>query len=223
MSLSSALAAGGDFLTSTATNIYSARQAEENQRRQMRFQKRMRATQYQTQMKDMRKAGLNPILAAGANPAGVPAGSAPSSGMIGNSAGSTYVANKLANQQVKKIQQEVATGLSQQKLNQQQQKVLIETQKEVAARTEQIQNSAQGIQYDNTEKRIWSDLLNNAEFLGWLKKLGLGAAAGGAAIGGAKALNKSLKGKAPNSKIPKGYKPPPLKINRNRKKEWQKK
>lgn len=49
---------------------------------QMKFQERMTATSYQRAMDDMRKAGLNPILAYRQGGAGTPAGSSPG--------GSTY-------------------------------------------------------------------------------------------------------------------------------------
>lgn len=53
-----------------ASNQASAEQAQ----KQMDFQERMRATQYQTAMDDMQKAGLNPMLAASQGGAGTPTG-----------------------------------------------------------------------------------------------------------------------------------------------------
>lgn len=53
-----------------ASNQASAEQAQ----KQMDFQERMRATQYQTAMEDMKKAGLNPMLAASQGGAGTPTG-----------------------------------------------------------------------------------------------------------------------------------------------------
>lgn len=50
-------------------------------KRQMKWQEAMRATQYQTAMADMEKAGLNPILAYKQGGAGTPSGSAPTVGM----------------------------------------------------------------------------------------------------------------------------------------------
>ncbi len=65
-------------------NIHSARE-------QMAFQERMRGTQYQAAMDDMRKAGLNPILAAKVGGAGTPAGAMANvqseSGGLGESVG----------------------------------------------------------------------------------------------------------------------------------------
>jgi len=53
-----------------SANAASAEQAQ----KQMDFQERMRETQYQTAMEDMKKAGLNPMLAASQGGAGTPTG-----------------------------------------------------------------------------------------------------------------------------------------------------
>ncbi len=53
-----------------AANAASAQQAAQ----QMAFQERMRATQYQTVVEDLKKAGLNPMLAYTQGGAGTPAG-----------------------------------------------------------------------------------------------------------------------------------------------------
>jgi len=55
---------------SQAANAASAQQAQA----QMDFQERMRQTQYQTAIDDMKKAGLNPMLAYSQGGAGVPTG-----------------------------------------------------------------------------------------------------------------------------------------------------
>lgn len=79
------LAAGGAFLGGALgfaggerANAANARQAQLNRD----FQERMRATQYQTAVDDMRKAGLNPALAYQQGGAGTPGGA---TAQMGNS------------------------------------------------------------------------------------------------------------------------------------------
>lgn len=57
---------------SQASQAFSAEQAQ----KQMDFQKEMRETQYQTTVEDLKKAGLNPMLAYAQGGAGTPAGAA---------------------------------------------------------------------------------------------------------------------------------------------------
>jgi len=66
-----------------AANAASASQAQA----QMDFQERMRATQYQTAVEDMQKAGLNPMLAYSQGGAGTPSGAMGqvSTAKVGNS------------------------------------------------------------------------------------------------------------------------------------------
>ena len=69
-----------------AANAASAEQA----RNQMDFQERMRATQYQTAIEDMKKSGLNPMLAYSQGGAGTPSGAMGqvSTAKVGNVIGS---------------------------------------------------------------------------------------------------------------------------------------
>lgn len=69
---------GGSSQNQSAWDIAQSAQAAsaEQAQRQMDFQERMRSTQYQTAVDDMKKAGLNPMLAYSQGGAGTPVGAA---------------------------------------------------------------------------------------------------------------------------------------------------
>lgn len=66
----SALSAGADLASTIASGLFSARQAKS----QMRFQRDMYKQRYQFQVEDLKKAGLNPMLAYTQAPPAAPAG-----------------------------------------------------------------------------------------------------------------------------------------------------
>jgi hypothetical protein len=75
------VSAGIDFLSQERTNRQQAQQAQiaqgfsaEQAQKQMDFQERMRASQYQTAVQDLTAAGLNPMLAYQQGGAGTPSG-----------------------------------------------------------------------------------------------------------------------------------------------------
>jgi len=79
----------GGLIGGVSSAYGAAKQNEAAQaasQKQMDFQERMRETQYQTAMGDMRKAGLNPILAYQQGGAGTPGGSSYSPVNVGAAA-----------------------------------------------------------------------------------------------------------------------------------------
>lgn len=84
----------GDVVNTLSGNMFADERQEDAQQfnsgeaaLNRNFQRDMRATQYQTAVKDMQKAGLNPMLAYHQGGAGTPSGSAASSGTAGASFG----------------------------------------------------------------------------------------------------------------------------------------
>jgi hypothetical protein len=103
-------------------SYWQNRQAKKRAREQMRFQEDMSNTSYQRVMDDMRKAGLNPILAGKLGGASTPAGAmANTPDMSGstNKAFSTYNLKKLQNAQVQSAQSTAKNIDQQARLNQQ--------------------------------------------------------------------------------------------------------
>jgi hypothetical protein len=64
----------GNILGAVAGSLVSAKMSQKSADKQMRFQAGMSGTAYQRAMADMRKAGLNPILAGKLGPASTPSG-----------------------------------------------------------------------------------------------------------------------------------------------------
>lgn len=91
----------GESLTEAGGGLISSLIGAGSARAQMAFQERMRATQHQTEVEDLKKAGLNPVLSAQGG-AGTPTGAMyqPENPLKGFAANQTN--SKLANAQIEK-------------------------------------------------------------------------------------------------------------------------
>lgn len=98
----------GGALGEAAGAWWATEQNKQSAKNQMQFQKQMSNTAYQRVMNDMRKAGLNPILAAKLGPASTPGGAAYNVGRLNlPDAVSSGFQNKLQENQAEKIEEEI--------------------------------------------------------------------------------------------------------------------
>lgn len=152
------------FLGSERTNSANRKMAES----QMDFQREMRDTQYQAAMADMRKAGLNPILAYKTGGAGTPSGTSAvmqnsvAAGVDAfNSVTNSAATYKKLDPETRLIEQKIdesnsRTALNDEQLkvtaveskNRQQQRKLIEAQAAVQRQQER------GLQIDNSARAL---------------------------------------------------------------------
>jgi uncharacterized FlaG/YvyC family protein len=129
-----------------------------------RFTEKMMKNKYQWQVKDMRKAGLNPILAA---TQGAPIGASqmaqmPDLGRMANSAMQTDINQQQTDANERKINQEVGTLASQQGLNESHTQVAQESVKKIIAEIQQVKANTAFTESKNRTIEPTSEMINKA-------------------------------------------------------------
>ena len=152
---------------SIASGLFSAKAAD----KQMDFQEYMSNTAYQRAVKDMRKAGLNPILAARIGGASTPAGAMAQIPDLGGAFASAQqgaaaletsgVKAKLSDYEKDKIRAEAARAFAQEGLADQQMRESLEKTYEAAARTKLIKQQEGIAEAERFVKKQLVDMLQD--------------------------------------------------------------
>lgn len=163
----------GAGLFDIGSAVYQNRQTEENQRRAIRENQKSFKNRYLWTMRDMKKAGLNPILAGNlgtGSAASAPTG--PGSGLTSNPVTSAMQAKRV-NEEIKNMTSQRANLDADTNLKDKQAIVAEETVRQIEATIDQIATNTKSVQYDNVYKEITAAFYENAELAAMLKEGGL--------------------------------------------------
>lgn len=157
---------GLSSLGSSHINYESNRRTQETD---MRFQRSMRATSYSTMVKDLRRAGLNPMLAYSKQ------------GMGGSSSGHGNPSNFKSDFNPTDVfsakQMQSNSDLMDNQAETEKEKLETEKKKqdEIEARTKQIEEDTEGKDQDNKRKKPWTDFIDEFNEKDTGKRAGQGA------------------------------------------------
>jgi hypothetical protein len=168
-------AVAGDVIS----GIFGKEQADTNRS----WQQEMSNTAYQRAMKDMKKAGLNPILAGKLGGASTPHGNIATMPSLGGSITGALNANAaqrqagtaedLAEENIKKIQQEIQNYKETEHLTQIQKAHVSAQINEVQQRVSLMMEQTDAQHYDNVQSRIVAEFYESAEAARIAKEIGI--------------------------------------------------
>jgi hypothetical protein len=194
-------------LAGTAYQIYAQKKAAG---KQMDFQERMSSTAYQRSMADMRKAGLNPILAYQQGGASTPAGAMPQIAhptrdavQAAQQTASTYADVDKKAQEVKNLADQLQNNAVYRDLTRAQQTSVETEVRKKFDEMELIREKTRGEEFENVGRKIMSEFYESTEFAKIARGLGLsigGLATIFATVFGARGLLKSVGKKNPLKK-----------------------
>ena len=147
-------------IATVAGSLYSARQSRKEAQRNRQFQADMSSSAYQRAMADMRKAGLNPILAGKLGPASTPAGAMAKIPDIGQSFAqgmSTAFQGEKLSSEISKLDAEVDQLVAHKSLTEAQTANIKEVTRKVWEETNNLKKLGTKLDYENIVNAMITD------------------------------------------------------------------